>query len=245
MTQMNIPRIALAFALIVIALLALAAQTAARASDAPGRTMTLTGTGIVTTAPDNAIVTIGVVSEAKSAGAALRQNTQSMQAVIDLLGAEGIVSKDIQTANFSVTPQSVYPNNDRNQPPRIVGYSVSNEVHATIRDLAKIGAILDKAVSAGSNRINAIRFSVSKPEPLLDEARRLAIRDALRKAKLFAAEAGVTLGPIATITEASASTPQPLHRARMSMAVAESAVPIAAGQQSLQVQVHITWSIGE
>lgn len=243
--QMNISRIALAFALIVIAILALVAQTAARAGDAPGRTMTLTGLGIVTATPDKAVVTIGVVSEAKTAGQALRQNTQSMQAVMDLLDAQGIASKDLQTANFSVTPQSVYPNNDRNQPPRIVGYSVSNEVHATIRDLDKIGAILDKAVSAGSNRINAIRFAISNPEPVLDEARRLAVRDAIRKAALFAKEAGVTLGVITSITEVSASTPQPLHRRAMSMAVAEAAVPIAAGQQSLQIQVNITWTISD
>jgi len=242
---MNISRIALAFALIVIAILALVAQTAARADDAPGRTMTLTGLGVVTTTPDKAVVTVGVVTDAKTAGQALAQNTQSMQAVMDLLGAQGVALKDIQTANFSVNPQSIYPNNDRNQPPRIVGYSVSNEVHATIRDLDKMGAILDKVVSAGSNRINGIRFTISNPEPVLDEARRLAVRDAIRKAGLFAKEAGVALGAITSITEVSASTPQPLHRRALSMAVAEAAVPIAAGQQSLQIQVTITWKIGD
>lgn len=240
---MNISRIALAFALIVIAILALVAQTAARADDAPGRTMTLTGLGVVTTTPDKAVVTVGVVTDAKTAGQALAQNTQSMQAVMDLLGAQGVALKDIQTANFSVNPQSIYPNNDRNQPPRIVSYSVSNEVHATIRDLDKMGAILDKVVSAGSNRINGIRFTISNPEPVLDEARRLAVRDAIRKAGLFAKEAGVALGAITSITEVSASTPQPLHRRALSMAVAEAAVPIAAGQQSLQIQVTITWKI--
>lgn len=243
MTQMTIPRIALAFGLIVLALLALAAQTAAMAAEAPRRTMTLTGTGAVTATPDQAVVTIGVVTQEKTAGRALSQNTRSMQAVIDLLKAQGIAEKDIQTANFAVTPRTAYPNNDRNQPPRIVGYAVTNEVRATIRDLDNTGTILDKAVSAGSNRINSIQFAVSKPEPLLDEARRLATRDAIRKAAILAEAAGVTLGPITAISEVTSPSPGPIFQ--RTMAVAEAAVPIAAGQQTLSTQVSITWTIGD
>ena len=215
------------------------------AADAPNRTMTLTGTGVVMAAPDKAVITVGVTTEARTAGAALKQNNASMQAVLDLLAAEGIAKQDVQTSNFSVTPRLVYDNKSRNKPPRITGYTVSNQVRATMRDLDKIGPILDKAVAAGSNRVDGIRFAISDPEPVHDEARRLAARDAIRKARLFAEEAGVKLGSIISIAETSARPVPRAYGARLAAAQAEAAVPVAAGQQSVQMKVHITWAIAD
>jgi len=240
---MKMQKFAIVFGLILLGLIALAAQTAAMAGEAPHRTMTLTGTGVVMTAPDKAVITVGVSTDARTAAAALKANNASMQAVLDLLAAEGIAKQDIQTSNFSVSPRIVYDNKNRNKPPRVAGYTVSNQVRATVRKLDKIGPVLDKVVAAGSNRIDGIRFAISDPEPVYDEARRLATRDAIRKARLFAEEAGVKLGGIISIAESGARPVQPVYRAQISAAKAEAAVPVAAGQQTVQKQVNITWEI--
>ncbi len=238
---MKFSRMALAIGLILVALIALAAQTAAMAEDAHKRTMTLTGTGIVFVTPDKAVITIGVQTRDKAAGTALAKNNTAMRSVMDVLAAQGLAPADIQTSTFSITPQTVYPGNDRTQPPKVVGYVVSNEVRATVRQLDTLGTVLDKAIGAGSNQINNIRFAVTNPEPHNDEARRLATRDAMRKAKLFAEEAGVELGIISAIAETN--TGRVTAYAREASFAADAAVPIAAGQQSLQMQVVITWAL--
>ena len=239
---MKLQKYAIVFALILLGLIALAAQTAAMAAEAPHRTMTLTGTGTVMTAPDKAVITVGVATNSRTAAAALKQNSASMTAVLDLLAAEGIAKKDIQTTNFSVSPRIVYDNKNRNKPPRVAGYTVTNQVRATVRDLAKIGPVLDKVVEAGSNRIDGIQFDISEPQPVHDEARRLAVRDAVRKAKLLAEEAGVKLGGIMSISD---TTARPIQRpiAGFARASAEAAVPVAAGQQTVRQRVNITWEI--
>lgn len=239
---MKLQKYAIVFALILLGLIALAAQTAAMAAEAPHRTMTLTGTGTVMTAPDKAVITVGVATNARTAAAALKQNSASMTAVLDLLAAEGIAGEDIQTTNFSVSPRIVYDNKNRNTPPRVAGYTVTNQVRATIRDLNKMGPVLDKVVAAGSNRIDGIQFDTSEPQPVNDEARRRAVRDAVRKAKLIAEEAGVKLGGIMSISD---TTARPIQRpiAGFARASAEAAVPVAAGQQAVRRQVNITWEI--
>lgn len=238
---MNVPRIALVFGLILAALVVLAAQTVAMAEDAGTRTITITGTGTVYATPDKAIVTIGVETRAETAGAALAENNASMQAVMDALKAGGIAATDLQTSTFSISPVTARSSSDRSQPAKLVGYVVSNQVRATIRNLETTGALLDRVVRVGSNRIDNIRFAISEPEPHYDEARRLAVRDAMRKATLFAEEAGVKLGKIVTITQDRASRPVAYQR-EAALAAAPS-VPIAAGQQSLSQQVIITWQL--
>ncbi len=220
----------------------LAAPSAALADDAPTRTMTLSGTGIVFTTPDKAIVSIGVYTEAQTAADALSANSESMQAVIDMLKEKGLDARDIQTAQFSVDPRFVHDDNNRNNPPRLVGYTVSNEVRATVRELTSIGTILDRAVRVGSNRINGIRFAVSEPGPLEDEARRQAVKTVIDRAELYAEAAGIELGPILSIAEGGSYAQEPRY-ARFESMAADSSVPIEAGQQAISMQVNITWEL--
>ena len=242
-TAMKLPRIALVFGLILAALVVLTAQTAAMAEGAQARTITMTGTGTVYATPDKAIVTIGVETRSETAGAALADNNAAMQAVMDALKAGGIAETDLQTSTFSISPLTARSSNSNSQPARLVGYLVSNQVRATIRKLDTTGALLDRVVRVGSNRIDNINFSISKPEPHYDEARRLAVQDAIRKAKLFTQEAGVNLGKIITISQDRASAPV-AYRREAALAAAPS-VPIAAGQQSLTQQVVITWQLAD
>jgi hypothetical protein len=231
-----------ALTLALASTLALAVPAAAFADEDNRRTMTLSGTGTVYAAPDKAIITIGVRSEAKTAGEALADNNTNMQAVIDLLRANGLEERDIQTSQFSVDPQFTYDNDNRSNPPTLVGYVVTNNVAATIRDLDAIGTILDGAVNAGSNQIDNISFAISDSEPLEDEARRLAVADVIEKAELYATAASIELGPIQSISEGGGYQPVTQYRAAYAEA-ADLAVPIAAGQQAIEVQVSITWEI--
>lgn len=220
----------------------------AAAEQAQSRKLTVSAAGTVTAEPDIAIVSLGVVNEAKTARAALNANTKSMGKLIDELVNQGIAKKDLQTSNFSVQPRYIYPkrsSDGQQRPPRIVGYTVSNQLTAIVRELDKLGDVLDKAVSTGSNQINNLRFSIDKPGPLRDEARKRAVKRAIAKAKLLAEAAGVTLGPIMTMSESGGSRPpQPVARGRAFAAEAASApVPVARGEQEIRAQVNITWAL--
>jgi hypothetical protein len=190
-----------------------------------------------------ATISTGVVSEAATAKDALAKNNAAMAAVIATLKNASVAEDDIQTSNFSVQPK--YPPYQPNQTaaPRIVGYTVSNQVTAAVKDLKKLGAVLDGLVQAGSNQINGISFDVAEPKPMLDEARKKAVADARAKAELYASAAGVSLGRVVQIAEsASVMPPQPMYRMAMAPAAAES-VPIAAGQQTVAANVSVTFEI--
>jgi len=226
----------LALALVVVA--GLGAQ--ARAEDSFRRSITLSGTGEVSAAPDLARVTSGVQTEAITAREALTANNRAMTAVIEGLKQAGIAAKEIQTSNFSVGPRYEYPQNAR---PVLIGYQVSNTVTVTVRELARIGEMLDRIVTLGSNTINGIGFSIDDPEKLEDEARRLAIADARRKAELYAAAGGFRLGRILTVAESGGGVPQPVAFMRAATAEAAPAVPIEGGELSVDIGVSVTWEI--
>jgi len=207
----------------------------------PPQGVTLVGVGEVRAKPDIAVVRIGVVSQAATARAALDANNSSMRDIMTALEARDIAERDLQTSQFSVQPRYAH-DPDSQVPPRIDGYEVSNQLAVIIRDLDKLGFVLDLAVGVGSNQIFGVEFSLADPEPRRDEARRLAVKDAVRKAELYAAAAGIELGAIRAITEAArADPPQPLHR-QMEMA-ADASVPIAEGEQAIAVEVTISWDI--
>ncbi len=108
--------------------------------------------------------------------------------------------------------------------------------------MAALGGLLDKLVQAGSNQINGISFGIEKPDQALDEARKAAAADARRKAEVYAAATGVKLGPIVSISEQQAYTPPPMQmRAAMKAEMAPAPVPVAAGEQTLAMDVTITW----
>ena len=141
------------------------------------RSISLSGHGEVRAVPDVAQISIGVTSSGLTAREALTSNTSAMKALMALLGTSGIDGKDIATSNFSVGPRYDYGQNGAT-PPKIVGYDVNNMVTVVVRKLDSLGAVLDAAVTAGSNQIQGISFSISKPDAMLDEARKDALADA-------------------------------------------------------------------
>ncbi|MEQ9143716.1 MAG: SIMPL domain-containing protein [Parvibaculaceae bacterium] len=225
-------------ACLLAVLAALPLAGAAQAEDTQ-RTITVSGRGEISVRPDIAYVETGVVSEAKTAVDALTANTQAMQAVFRGLKEMGIAENDIRTSQFSVS--ATYTRPERGEAARISGYQASNIVTVTIRDLDRVGEALDRLVGLGSNQLRGIRFAVEKPEPLLEAARADAVKDALRKAKIYIGAAGVALGPILSINENGGGGPQPLFARTMAMESAD--VPVAPGEQTLSAGVTLVIEI--
>lgn len=226
-------------ALVGAALLAFVSSPAAAEEQKMQRSITVSATGTASAAPDRARINTGVTTEAKTAREALDLNSEAMKKVIAQLKASGVEAKDIQTSTFSVDPVTVY---DRDgQPPRITGYRVTNSAAVLVRDLAKLGDVLDQLVSAGANQSGGLEFEVSNAETAKDDARKEAVANALRRAKLLAEAAGAEVGEVLQISEEVAyPVPRPMNFARA--AKAES-VPIEVGTSSLEVRVTATWAL--
>lgn len=204
------------------------------------RTLSLSATGTVSAKPDIAEISTGVVSDAKTARDALSANNDAMAKIITALKAAGVKDTDIQTSNFSVSPRYLHR---KNEAAIVVGYKVSNSVRIIVRDIAKLGKILDQVVTLGSNQINSINFSIANTAELLNEARKKAMASAIAKAKLYAEASGATLGKVLTINEQTFNnTPRPVFARAMKMEAAP-AVPIEAGEQELQIRVSVSWEL--
>ncbi|MBZ0216632.1 MAG: SIMPL domain-containing protein [Fimbriimonadaceae bacterium] len=211
--------------------------------------ITLEGVGEVSGRPDMAVVSTGVVSEAKTARDALTANTKAMSDVIAWLKDNGIADKDIQTSGFSVQPrytQAPVNSNGERPPPRIVGYTVSNQVTIRVRDINNLGIILDQVVTTGSNQINGVSFTFAEPGKLLDEARALAMKDAIRKAEIYTSAAGIKLGRITVINEQGGYQPMSQYARGRAMAMESPApVPMEAGEQTMSIQINVSWELAD
>jgi uncharacterized protein YggE len=227
--------------LALAAALALPASLSAPAQEIQPPTLGVTGTGEVSVAPDMATLSIGVETRGDSAAAAVAANNEAAQAVIATIKENGVADEDIQTANFSVSP--VYDETSYQRPggPRIIGYQATNQVMARMRDLDRLPALLDATVGSGANRIDGLAFGLADDTATADEARRLAVEDARRKAEVYAGAAGVRLGAIRSIGEGGGG-PIPYYD-RATRAEAAASVPIERGQTTVTASVHVVWEI--
>jgi uncharacterized protein len=229
--------------LALIATLLLAAAPVS-AQTVTARTLSIAGNAEVRVAPDAALVAAGVVTESETAAAALKANSVALAKVLDAIRSFGVEAKDLQTSGLSLEARYYRP--DKPSPgdrPRIIGYTAANAITVRVRDLAKLGEILDKATVAGANRIDGIAFVVSNQEGLLDEARRRAVADARSKADLYAQAAGFTLGKVLNLTEEGVPSPRPMARAMA--APATVAVPVEAGEMTLSVRLRVVWGLAD
>lgn len=217
------------------------AQTS-RAQGAPFLGVVVTGEGRVTVAPDYAQIASGVTSRGKTVKEASDANSKTMAAIIKALLDSGVAQTDIKTSRFSVQP--VYAPQEPRTEPKLVGYSVSNQVRAKIRQIDKLGDILDRLITAGATDVGNIEFLVSDPSKALDQAREAAIADARRKAEVYARAAGIRLGQVEWITEQSGFGQVPL-RAQGASAARAAAVPIATGEDTLEATVTVGFTIAQ
>ena len=176
--------------------LALAEETVFAAE---GATITVTGSAVVTLEADYARISVGVSTKAKTVEEASLENTACIHAVIAALKEAGVAEEDIATSNYYVNAEYDYSLGGQRQ----TGYNVTNQLTVIIRDMAHIGATLDKATAAGANNIYNIEFLSTQADKAQDEATSHAVQDAMRKAQLLADAAGLELGGILSLTEST------------------------------------------
>ncbi|EPE97757.1 SIMPL domain-containing protein [Rhizobium grahamii] len=240
----------IAFSLLLSLPTAAATALPTLAADSQSRepVISVSGEGQASVAPDMAVLNLSVVKQAKTAREALDENNKAMSEVLAALKKAGIAERDLQTSGFSVQPQFNYPqsNDGQPKPPELVAYQVSNSLSVRIRDLSKLGAILDEAVALGVNQGGDIQFTNDKPEKAMEEARKNAVANAIAKAKTLAEAADVQLGRVVEITETlPRPQPVPVFRAAMMKEGADSAVPIQGGETSYNITVNVTFSIAQ
>ncbi|HWE82032.1 MAG TPA: SIMPL domain-containing protein [Gaiellaceae bacterium] len=222
-----------------LALLAGAAATsgasAAATRGTTARTITVNGTGIVTTVPDQAEFTFGVSVTATTAKTALAANARRMNSLIAAIEKQGIAERDIQTAEISLSPNT----NDNGT--KILDFTASNSVTVMTKAISKAGAIVDAAVAAGANTISGPTLTPSGQLGLERRALAAAVADARARALAIAAASHVKLGAVRTVTETSSSpvtySPAPKE------AAAAASTPVEAGTVQTEEDVTVTFAI--
>ena len=212
----------------------MAAATSAHSYSARISVIRVAGKGSVQAEPDIATIRIGVSTEGATAQEAVSANTAATANVLSGLEAAGIEKRDLKSSNISVYSQYRTEGEDRRQ---VLYYRVSNNVAVTIRDIARLGDILTRAVAAGSNQINGPSFAVSDPEKYLAGARKKAVENAMNKAREYAAAAGLTLGEVLEIREAG--EPAPVHLIGELSRGGGGGVPVEGGEERVEAQVYL------
>ncbi|WP_339819341.1 SIMPL domain-containing protein [Sulfitobacter dubius] len=210
------------------------------AQQGPEEGIIVTGQGSIAAAPDMATITLGVTEEATTAKAAMDKVTEAVAAILTQLDAQGVAARDRQTSRFYLRPVHDRRPVEDGQPPRITGYQAGNSVTVKVRDLDRLGAMMDAVIDDGANDFNGLDFGLQDPKDALAEARKAAVADASERARQLAEAAGVKLGTLIRLTENSQSQPKMFEAARMGMAM-DSA--IAEGEVEVQAEVSMTFAI--
>ncbi|MDI4663450.1 SIMPL domain-containing protein [Xanthobacter autotrophicus] len=222
-----------------VATLLLAGGPAAAAA-----TLTVVGEARLSAPPDMAVLTTGTMTSAKTADDALAANSKAVTEVIAALKAAGIEPRDIATANFSIQPQYSFPQQGSREAPKLIGFEVRNSVRVTVRDLARLGALLDKVVQSGANQASGLSFALAEPGQLDREARSAAVKDAMDQAKALAAAAGVRLTRIVSIQpETQGGGPLPPVPMMMKADAARMSVPVEAGEIEVRARTLMVYEI--
>jgi len=208
----------------------------ADAGDAAPGTLSVLGSGVVTTTPDTARVSAGVTTQAPNASDAIAANADAMSKVIDALKRAGVAAKDLQTEFVSVNPR--YDDNGQ----AIVGYSASNSVSAVVRRLSKVGDVIDAAVAAGANNVSGPSLAREDQDKLYRDALEAAVANARQKAAVLAHAAGVSLGEIRSLSESPQSVGPVMFGA--ALAVRDAATPIEPGTAEITATVRVVFGIG-
>ncbi len=226
----------------ILALVLVPVQAMAQTSDPANeaRRITVTGMAGIDLPPDRATLRVGVLAEGRTAAEALTRMGRDAGALFETLDAAGIPARDIRTATIDLREMRD-PNGrpEPGRPPRIVGFAAETQVAIVLSDLEGLGALLDTVVRAGANRIDGITFGLADPDAALAALRADAVRDAMDRAAGYASAAGVTLGPVLTISDAAGYSPAPMSR----MLAADAGVPVAPGSLTLSEDVTMTFAI--
>jgi uncharacterized protein len=207
-------------------------------SGTPEHTVTVSGSGVVSLAPDVADVVLGVAVTRPTVAEAQAAAATSMTAVVASIKKNGVADKDIVTINISLGPVYDYSS----QTAKITGYQFANTVRVTVRNLGTIAAVIDDSVAAGASTISGISFRLGSPKTVEAQARQLAMNDARAKADALASAAGVSIKGVASITESS-YTPI-TYQAADKASAAGASTPVQTGTTDVSVTVTVSYIIG-
>ena len=207
------------------------------------RAITVVGIGKASGTPDVANINVGVETQAASVQQAVDDNKAKMTKLLDALKSLDIADKDIRTSNYGVYTQQ-QPNPEGKSGVGPTSYHVNNQVNVIVRDVAKLGDVLDKVVAAGANNIYGVNFSVADTSKLEDDARAKAIADAKDRATSLAQLAGVTLGEVVNVSEVIGG-PGPVYSVMDSakMGLGGGGAPIQPGELEVNMSVQVTFAI--
>jgi uncharacterized protein len=213
----------------------------ARANEAPRPSITVTGYGKVLYVPDIGYIHVGISSNAWTAAEAWKKNEESVKKIFEELRKLGVEEKDLKTSNVSV--QTRYQYEDKKQP-KFMGYTVSYDLSVTVRKLDQMGAMLDSMMEGGANQNMNISFGCSKLDELIDDARARAVADARKKATLYVTGAGAMVGDVLGISDTPYALPVrnfPIDA--VALKEGKASLPIAAGEQEIDINLTVTWAI--
>jgi uncharacterized protein len=235
-------KIWLVLGLLVVIVLSACSGTSNTNKNDFNRSIIATGQGQIYLTPDIAYIYIGVHTESEKVTDALSANSTQAQAVSKALLEMGVDQKDIQTSALNVYPQQKY-----GPAGELLGtfYAVDNTVFVKIRDLVKIGDILDAVVRSGANSINSISFDVEDKTKAISDARKLAVENARKQAEELASAAGVKLGDLLSLNAYTTGIANPItYDAAMGKGGAGGVVPpVSAGQLVITVEANMTYEI--
>lgn len=210
------------------------------------RTLRVEGHGETKAAPDEAYLDVAVETVAPTAKAAGEENARKMEKVLAALTQAGVPKREIDTRNYNVFPEYSPPRPDGTEP-KLKGYRVQNLVSVHVTDLTRVGVLLDKALAAGANRVDGVRFGLSKPDAVQGEALRQAVQRARNSAQVLAAALGVKLG--AVLDASTVSEPPRFYPARLAMMesadmkAAGPTTPIQPEEQTVTARVTLIFAI--
>ncbi|HEX2083641.1 MAG TPA: SIMPL domain-containing protein [Xanthomonadaceae bacterium] len=193
--------------------------------------------------PDVATLSTGVVTRAADANAAMRANAEQMDKVMAAIRAAGIAERDTQTTGVNLNPDYRY---EENKAPIITGYQASNTVSIKVRDLAKLGKVLDALVASGANQVNGPSFEIDEPEAVYDEARQAALKKAQVRAEMYAKSLGLQVRRIVSISEGGGfHPPVPMPMMAMARGKAEADTAISPGETALSANLDVVFELGK
>jgi uncharacterized protein YggE len=203
-------------------------------------TVSVSGVGTASAAPDRATFSVGVQSMAPTVAAAVQENNTRVAAVVAALRKLGATDAEIRTSHVSIYPQQ---DHQPGREPRIFSYQVSNTVSVTRGHPAEVGKFLQAAVDAGANTVSGVNFIVSDPSKVRESSLAAAFADARAKAEILARAAGRSVGRAVSITEGTAVAPPPYPIQRAAMMEAKADMTVEPGSEELSFTVSVIFEL--
>lgn len=205
-------------------------------------TIVVSGTGRVAVQPDVADLRLGVTVAKPTVEAARGEAAATMDAILRAVDGAGVARADVRTAMLSVQPRYDYRDG---RAPVLTGYEIANVVEVSVRDLSRLGDVIDATLAAGATSMDALTFRLADPAAAEREARRQAMTEARSRADVLAEAAGLTIQGVSDIIEGQPLRPPvPIAKAERMALAADAGTPVEAGTLEVAVTVSVTYRAG-